>query len=56
MKSQFIVQFWYGGDVSEWTGCGEFPFDTEEAARTRMRALREQSQGYVNFRVLEIHV
>ena len=53
--TQFImlyqIQFWFGGSVSEWRGCGEPLFKTEEAARTRIRALREQSDGYVQFRV-----
>ena len=47
----YQIQFWFGGSVSEWRGCGEPLFKTEEAARTRIRALREQSHGYVSFRV-----
>ena len=51
----FKIQFWFGGRVSEWRGCGEPLFKTEEAARTRIRALREQSHGYVQFRVEPVY-
>ena len=47
----YQIQFWFGGSVSEWRGCGEPLFKTEEAAHTRIRSLREQSHGYVSFRV-----
>ena len=48
---KYQVQFWYGGSVSEWRGCGEPLFTTEESARRRIAALREQSQGCVDFRI-----
>ena len=51
----FKIQFWFGGRVSEWRGCGEPLFKTEEAARTRIRALREQSHSYVQFRVEPVY-
>lgn len=47
----YQIQFWFGGSVSEWRGCGQPLFDNVDAARTRIRALREQSHGYVDFRV-----
>jgi hypothetical protein len=51
----YQVQFWFGGNVQEWRGCGEPLFKTEDAARTRIRALREQSHGYVSFRVEPVY-
>ena len=53
--TMYSIQFWFGGSVSEWRGCGEPLFQTEEAARTRIRALREQSHGYVSFRVEPVY-
>ena len=50
----YSIQFWFGGSVSEWRGCGEPLFETEEAARARIRALREQSHGCVDFRVEQV--
>ena len=51
----YQVQFWFGGNVQEWRGCGEPLFKSEEAARARIRALREQSHGYVSFRVEPVY-
>jgi hypothetical protein len=46
----YIIQFWHGSHA-EWRGAGEQPFNSVDAARTRIRALREQSHGCVDFRV-----
>ena len=48
----FTIQYW-DGRFAEWRGCGQPTCPDADNARDVMRALREQSHGYVQFRAVQ---
>ena len=48
----FTIQYW-DGRFAEWRGCGQPTCPDADNARVVMRALREQSHGYVEFRAVQ---
>ena len=48
----YTIQYW-DGRTAEWRGCGQPTCPDADNARAVMRALREQSHGYVQFRAVE---
>ena len=49
----FIIEYWNGKDA-EWKGTGSGTFYDMSMARARMRAMAEQCDYCVNFRIEDI--